>query len=90
MKPDSPVRQIWQALKTATPGALVLIKLGDFYEAFEGDAVILAKTCGLTLTARQGTPMAGFVASHNNPCFKQLKEAGIETVLAEYMPRKTP
>lgn len=38
---------------------LLLFRLGDFYEMFHEDAEIGAKLLGITLTKRNGTPMAG-------------------------------
>ncbi|MBU6446109.1 MAG: DNA mismatch repair protein MutS [Verrucomicrobia bacterium] len=49
----------WQACKTQAKEALLLFRLGDFYEAFYEDAQIISKEIGLTLTARQGLPMCG-------------------------------
>ena len=49
----------WQACKTQAKDALLLFRLGDFYEAFYEDAVTISKAIGLTLTSRQGTPMCG-------------------------------
>jgi DNA mismatch repair protein MutS len=48
----------------AFPGVLMLMRVGDFYEAYGDDAELLAKTCEITLTGRStpsGTriPMSG-------------------------------
>ena len=40
-------------------GHVVLIQMGDFFEAFHEDAVVVSRVLGLTLTKRRGTPMAG-------------------------------
>src|ERR1035438_1771103 len=42
------------------PEAIVLIRVGDFYEAYGETAKQLAETLGLTLTQRDGIPMSGF------------------------------
>lgn len=34
------------------PGAIVLVKIGDFYEAYDDSAITLNKRFGLTLTTR--------------------------------------
>ena len=44
----------WQACKHQAKDALLLFRLGDFYEAFYEDAEVMSKAIGLTLTARQG------------------------------------
>ncbi len=41
------------------PDTLLLFRLGDFYEMFHEDAEEGARLLGITLTQRQGTPMAG-------------------------------
>jgi len=49
----------WHACKEQSKDAILLFQMGDFYEAFYDDAVILSKTLDLTLTKRQEIPMAG-------------------------------
>ena len=61
----SPMMQQYQDAKRACPEALLLFRMGDFYELFYEDAVTAAKVLGLTLTSRdKGSanpiPMAGF------------------------------
>ncbi len=50
--------------KAACPGALLLFRMGDFYELFQDDAQEAARLLGLTLTSREkgenAMPMAGF------------------------------
>ena len=54
----------YRALKARDPDALLLFRMGDFYEMFGDDAVRGSALLGLTLTSRdKGTnpqPMAGF------------------------------
>ena len=49
----------WQSCKTEAKDALLLFRLGDFYEAFYDDARLISKEMSLTLTQRQGVPMCG-------------------------------
>ena len=58
----SPMMQQWESCKAGAKGALVLFRLGDFYESFYDDAKILSDDLGLTLTKRQEIPMAGVPA----------------------------
>src|SRR3990167_7013140 len=58
MEPN-PMMAQWHACKEKAKDALLLFRLGDFYEAFYEDAQIISKEIGLTLTARQGIPMCG-------------------------------
>ena len=55
----------YQEVKAETPGAVLLFRMGDFYETFYEDAEIVARVLGITLTSRDKgaenpVPMAGF------------------------------
>lgn len=57
--------QQYEDAKAACPDALLLFRMGDFYELFHDDAKTAARVIGLTLTSRDKkgenpTPMAGF------------------------------
>jgi DNA mismatch repair protein MutS len=61
----TPMFRQYRALKGQNPGAILLFRMGDFYEMFHDDAEIASKALDLTLTARgKGTanaaPMCGF------------------------------
>ncbi|GHT22718.1 DNA mismatch repair protein MutS [Planctomycetales bacterium] len=60
----SPMMKQFFEAKKICPEALLLFRMGDFYEMFFDDAKIAAKLLGLALTSRErgpdGTPMAGF------------------------------
>ena len=51
--------QQYRELKSRFPDHLLLFRLGDFYELFFEDAEAGARLLSITLTARQGAPMAG-------------------------------
>ncbi len=56
----TPMMQQYRRVKHQIPAdALLLFRLGDFYEMFFDDAKIAAGLLNLTLTARNGVPMAG-------------------------------
>ena len=58
---DTPLMQQYREVKGRHPNALVLFRVGDFFELFEADAEAGARLLGLTLTGRdKGAPMAGF------------------------------
>jgi DNA mismatch repair protein MutS len=53
--------QQYREVKGRHPGALVLFRVGDFFELFDDDAQTAARVLGLALTSRDKTiPMAGF------------------------------
>lgn len=49
----------YQEMKARYPGAILLFQLGDFYETFFEDAELVSRELELTLTSRDGVPMAG-------------------------------
>src|SRR6187402_453604 len=60
----SPMMQQYHEAKRAAGDALLLFRMGDFYELFFEDAKTAARTLGITLTSRDKgddpMPMAGF------------------------------
>ena len=63
-EPTTPLMQQYNAVKTRYPHALLLFRLGDFYELFYEDAIIAARELQITLTSRnrekgQPIPMCG-------------------------------
>jgi DNA mismatch repair protein MutS len=61
---STPLMRQYHSIKEQVPGALLMFRLGDFYELFLDDAIVAAKELEITLTARnkeKGTaiPMCG-------------------------------
>ena len=60
----TPMMKQYQDAKQACPDALLLFRMGDFYEMFYDDAKLAARTLNLALTSREkgagAIPMAGF------------------------------
>ena len=61
----SPVLDQWRRAKAEHPDAVLLFRLGDFFETFEDDAHVASAVLGITLTSRDfgkigRRPMAGF------------------------------
>jgi DNA mismatch repair protein MutS len=60
----TPARRQYLQIKARYPEAIVLFRLGDFYETFEEDAKIVADECDIVLTSRpigrgRRVPLAG-------------------------------
>ena len=53
--------QYKEAKAQIPPDAVLLFRLGDFYEEFFEDAETVSRALDLTLTKRQGTPCADFL-----------------------------
>src|SRR5580692_5547592 len=63
-EPTSPLMQQYHAIKSRYPHALLLFRLGDFYELFHEDAILASRELQITLTSRnrekgQPIPMCG-------------------------------
>ena len=59
-KEEMPIMRQYKALKREAPvGSILLLSMGDFFEAFGEDAVRLAPRFGTPLTRRGGVPMTG-------------------------------
>lgn len=79
----TPMMQQWQACKQAAKNAVLLFRMGDFYEAFHEDAEILAEALDLTLTKRQGIPMAGVPWHTCETYIDRLVNKGYRVAIAE-------
>ena len=77
----------YQDAKAACPDALLLFRMGDFYEVFHDDAKISAKTLGLALTTRDKgenpVPMAGFPYHQLESYLRKLVAAGMRVAICE-------
>ena len=85
----------YQALKAAYPDALLLFRLGDFYELFGQDAEIGASVLNITLTSREigkgrRVPMCGVPYHAADSYIAQLVQAGYRVAICEQLedPRK--
>ena len=87
----TPVMQQYVDMKGQNPDALLMFRLGDFYEAFFEDARIISETLSLVLTARgtdgDGTdiPMCGIPWHAADNYFGRLVRAGFKVALVEQM-----
>ncbi|PMQ02250.1 MAG: DNA mismatch repair protein MutS [Dictyoglomus sp. NZ13-RE01] len=64
MENMTPLYRQYKSIKSKFPDSILLFRLGDFYEAFEEDAKIVAQELDITLTSKeigkgQRIPMAG-------------------------------
>ena len=59
----SPMQRQYDEAKAACGDAILLFRVGDFYELFHEDAVTCGRVLGMTVTSRdkgKTTPMAAF------------------------------
>lgn len=86
-KPSALMGQ-YARLKAAHPDAILLFRLGDFYEMFNEDAEAAARVLDLTLTARNRgepdeVPLCGFPAHASQPYITRLLGAGFTVAVSE-------
>ena len=86
----TPLMRQYQAVKKQYPHALLLFRLGDFYELFYEDAVVASKELEITLTARhkeRGTPvpMCGVPYHAAESYIARLIRRGYKVAICEQM-----
>lgn len=79
----TPMMAQWKQCKEEAKEALLLFRLGDFYEAFYEDAEKISKAIHLTLTARQGIPMCGVPFHTAEVYIDKLLAKGFKVAIAE-------
>ncbi|HKQ86376.1 MAG TPA: DNA mismatch repair protein MutS, partial [Candidatus Acidoferrales bacterium] len=94
-EPTTPLMQQYHAVKKQHPAALLLFRLGDFYELFYDDAVIASKILQITLTSRnkekgQQVPMCGVPYHAAENYISRLIRAGHRVAICEQMEEPGP
>ena len=92
----SPGRKQYLTLKKNNPNSLLLVRMGDFYEAFEDDAKKISEILGIALTSRDSgggvkTDLSGIPYHSLDKHLSKLVNAGIKVAIAEQTsdPKKT-
>jgi DNA mismatch repair protein MutS len=94
-EPTTPLMQQYNAVKTRYPHALLLFRLGDFYELFYEDAMIASRELQITLTSRnrekgQPIPMCGVPYHAADGYIARLIRAGFKVAICEQMEQPGP
>jgi len=83
--------QQYMEVKREYPDAILMYRLGDFYETFFEDAVLLSKELELTLTGRESggeygrIPLAGIPAKAITPYLEKLVEKNYKIAICEQL-----
>ena len=77
------MRQYLAIKREVPPGAIVMFRLGDFYEMFGEDAIVAAPILGATLTHRGDQPMCGVPHHALNAYLAKLIRAGKTAALCD-------
>lgn len=81
----TPLMRQYHSIKQQAPNALLLFRLGDFYELFHEDATTAARELEITLTARHGTPMCGVPYHSSEGHIARLIQKGYRVAICEQM-----
>ena len=86
----TPIRRQYLSIKQRYPNAILLFRLGDFYETFDDDAKLAAKVLDIVLTSRSmgkgvRVPMAGIPAHSVESYLAKLIEAGHRVAICEQL-----
>jgi DNA mismatch repair protein MutS len=81
----TPMMRQYRDLKRRYPDHILLFRLGDFYETFFEDAQLAARLLQITLTARQGSPMAGIPHHASDGYIARLVRAGQKIAVCEQL-----
>src|SRR5271165_4315387 len=92
---STPLMRQYHAIKQQVPGALLMFRLGDFYELFFDDAVLAARELEITLTSRnkeKGTtvPMCGVPYHSAEGYIARLIGRGYRVAICEQMEEAGP
>ncbi len=93
---ETPLMKQYNQIKTKYPGALVLFRVGDFYETFGEDAIKTSKILGIVLTKRSNgkaseVELAGFPHHSLDTYLPKLVRAGQRVAICDQLedPKKT-
>jgi DNA mismatch repair protein MutS len=87
---DTPLMLQHRSIKAKYPDAILLFRVGDFYETFGNDAVVASKILGITLTKRgAGSPseieLAGFPYHSLDTYLHKLVKAGYRVAICDQL-----
>ncbi len=93
---ETPLMKQYYQMKEKHPDAILLFRVGDFYETFENDAVKTSEILGITLTKRANgsasyVALAGFPHHAIDTYLPKLVRAGLRVAICEQLedPKKT-
>lgn len=87
---DTPMMQQHRAIKQKYPDAILLFRVGDFYETFGQDAVLASQILGITLTKRNNgaassSELAGFPHHALDTYLHKLVKAGHRVAICDQL-----
>ena len=86
---ETPLMQQHNAIKAKYPDAILLFRVGDFYETFGQDAIIASQVLGITLTKRNNgsadNELAGFPYHALDTYLHKLVKAGYRVAICDQL-----
>jgi DNA mismatch repair protein MutS len=87
---ETPLMQQHKAIKAKYPDAVLLFRVGDFYETFGSDAVLASQVLGITLTKRNNgsaadNELAGFPHHALDTYLHKLVKAGYRVAICDQL-----
>lgn len=82
---DTPLMKQYFEMKAKHKDAIILYRVGDFYETFCDDAKEVHDILGITLTSRAGSPLAGFPYHALDTYLPKLVRAGKRVAICEQL-----
>src|SRR5919107_576537 len=87
---ETPLMQQHKAIKQKYPDAILLFRVGDFYETFGQDAIITSQVLGITLTKRNNgaafsSELAGFPHHSLDTYLHKLVKAGYRVAICDQL-----
>src|SRR6185312_2726710 len=94
-EPTTPLMRQYHSVKQQVSGALLMFRLGDFYELFYDDAVTAARELEITLTARNkekgnAVPMCGVPFHAAEGYISRLIQKGYRVAICDQMEEAGP
>ena len=89
-KEDTPLLKQYFSIKAQNPEAVLLFRVGDFYESYSDDALITSKVLGIVLTRKSNgekgdTPMAGIPHHALAQYLPKLVRAGYKVAICDQL-----
>jgi DNA mismatch repair protein MutS len=86
---ETPLMQQYARIKAQYPDAVLLFRVGDFYETFGSDAVLVSKVVGIVLTNRNNggseVELAGFPHHSLETYLPRLVRAGLRVAICDQL-----
>ena len=92
-KSETPLMKQYNSIKSKHPDALLLFRVGDFYETFGKDAITASNVLGITLTARNNgsskIELAGFPHHSIGTYLPKLVKSGLRVAVCDQLEQPT-